>query len=154
MDHLLINARFNNQVLMASAEDLKDEHFTARPHGFHSAAWILEHLSCYRVQFLERCGVTPAQRVDEKLFGMGCDAEECIEADADTIRQRCAGLGEALLDSLENLDEAAWSAEAKHIGNGQPTTFAANLTFWFWHESYHTGQLGLLRKALGYPTFA
>ena len=48
-----------------------------------------------------------------------------------------------LLASLKNMTDSELS---KQLKNG---TLAEQLEFMFWHEAYHMGQLGLLRRLLG-----
>jgi uncharacterized damage-inducible protein DinB len=52
---------------------------------------------------------------------------------------------------IERLDTPALASRVDRAYPGSDGTLLGNLAFLVQHESYHLGQLGLLRRQLGYP---
>jgi uncharacterized damage-inducible protein DinB len=59
--------------------------------------------------------------------------------------------GDVLLDTLKNLDESKLQEKVRFKFPIDDDTKFGTLTFMVQHETYHIGQLGILRRALGLP---
>ena len=56
-----------------------------------------------------------------------------------------------LLEGLSEVPDETWSSPAPPRPGGDPDeTIGTLLTFLVFHEAYHVGQLGVIRRALGY----
>jgi uncharacterized damage-inducible protein DinB len=60
-------------------------------------------------------------------------------------------LSEALLPNLMQVSEERWKAPSQKKFPGVEKTNLGGITFLLQHESYHIGQLGLIRKYFGLP---
>jgi uncharacterized damage-inducible protein DinB len=59
--------------------------------------------------------------------------------------------GDLLLEILENIDESKLQEKVRFQFPIEDDTKFGTLTFMVQHETYHIGQLGILRRALGLP---
>lgn len=59
--------------------------------------------------------------------------------------------GDLLLDALENIDESKLQEKVRFKSPIEDDTKFGTLTFMVQHETYHIGQLGILRRVLGLP---
>ena len=118
----------------------------------HSAVWIVGHLALLRNRVAALVGPAPAAQPWEAAFGKGT-APADVPADLDPKRlvqsfhaaqKAMAGRWEAL--TAEDL--------AKPFGRTLPDgsdTVGGALGYLAWHEAYHLGQLGFLRRLAGKP---
>ena len=61
---------------------------------------------------------------------------------------------DALTPCLDKIDASELDAELKDPYPVQEKTVLNGLAFLSFHETYHIGQIGFIRKLLGYPTLA
>ena len=55
---------------------------------------------------------------------------------------------------LRFLSDEDLAAPASHWATMEDSTLAHNLTFFYWHEGMHLGQIGLIRSMVGLPPVA
>ena len=107
--------------------------------GMNCANWVAGHIVKYKYDVLEALGVDkPAEdfsRYDrQKTF---------VPEDAASIEELVT-LSRELSDTIvDKLKQREWSE------TGEDVEVLTRISFWGFHESYHVGQLGMLRKALG-----
>lgn len=114
-----------------------------------SISWIVGHLYDYRCLALELLGLT-TERKFRKLFGEASasdgDGYPGIPEWSDLWNRQA----ERLQSALKEFPEARMlrPIDPEHPESGTPLdTFA----FYNWHEAYHMGSLGMIRRELGYP---
>lgn len=124
--------------------------------GGNTAHWILGHLAMARRYVLRHLGAELAKETWEDLFDIGAKpvstehyprpAELLADLEATSAR---------LLEIIPALDEARcnedWGKDTFPDGS---KSVLGGLYFFQFHESYHLGQLGLLRRIAGKPGFA
>ncbi|MDR3669478.1 MAG: DinB family protein [Holophaga sp.] len=116
----------------------------------HNAVWIVGHLALLRNRVAALVGPAPAAQPWEAAFGRGTSPAQ-VPADLDPLalvrtfhaaQKAMAGRWEAL--TAEDL--------AKPFGRTLPDgsdTVGGALGYLAWHEAYHLGQLGFLRRLAG-----
>lgn len=138
-----------DRVLSISLDDLSEEQARERPRGEGgpSIAWTVGHLLNYRVVLLNGFGVeTPnpyAEHFGQEAATDGegyptiAQLQEAWEALAEPF---AAAIGRHTDEELaEPLDDPWRPGE----------TLGDRIAFMAWHESYHMGALGQIRKSLG-----
>jgi uncharacterized damage-inducible protein DinB len=135
-------------------KDITDEDALRQPKpGGNCIQWVLAHIVATRDRVAQLIGAEPVlpdalrQRFGRPAAPIvdGRDARPLADwiADFDRSQER---LGAAI---------AALPAERLHATfdgaklPGRPTTLAEALAFFHFHESYHVGQLGMLRRLVG-----
>ena len=112
--------------------------------------WIAGHVVVHRGKVLKLLG-QPWSAPWESLFARGVarGASEQYPKPEEVLRewkQVCENVRSGLASaSAELLDKPA-----SHVGRAFDATVAGTISFLSFHESYHVGQRGYLRKWLGY----
>lgn len=143
--------RLNTKLLRNCLDGLTDEQAGARPSATtNSAAFIAAHVADARFLLLEVLGdarPSPLGFYLEKARGID-DVKQCPSL-AET-REAWTAASHALRDRLEVLTAAELDAAVSMRFPAEQTVLGI-LTFLVQHDSYHVGQLALLRKYAGLP---
>ena len=147
---------FNTKLSEILAEGMQSEDWSARPAGGgNSAHWILGHLCGARRSLLRKLGEDVPAADWESLFGMGVDTDDttgfppCSDLLADFTN--LGGKLAVRLGTMSKEESAAPWGSAFPDGSD---TLGGGARFLFFHESYHLGQIGLLRRMRGKQRFA
>ena len=144
--------RLNTVLFRNCLDGLSDEQAATRPSGAtNNAAFVAAHLTNSRFYLLKTLGVEEQDPLAPYLDGRtSLDELETLSStrrypggvddSRAPLRDRLAALTAAELDGP--------SAARFPLSNG---TLLATLTFLVQHDSYHLGQLSLLRKYCGLP---
>jgi hypothetical protein len=156
MEALAARFRFNEKFLERAVKDFTQLDWILRIDGSSSHAWwLLGHLAVSRRVFLRALGVARPEADWEQRFakgsrpedGPGLPSPQVIEADL----HDSGGILEECLKSFSALDAGA--PFTRKLPDGSSTKEGA-AHFYLWHETYHLGQLGILRRACGKPGIA
>lgn len=137
----------NLQVLKINTQGVTHEESLIQPKPAGNCLnWVLGHIAVTRDQALGLLGGTPVwSEADKALYVRGSrpmtDAGQAIRMEkimADLDRSQEELLAALLRQSPESL--AAANGEA---------TLADRIAMLHFHEAYHTGQIGLMRRLLG-----
>ncbi len=126
----------------------------ASPGGGNTPHWILGHIVATRRAICRKLGADVGTEEWEADFTRdasptGTDGYPSPAVLLDGLRECDEHMNERL--ERMNDDDASESWGSK-LPDGSSTLGAA-LHFLYFHESYHTGQLGLLRRIVGQPGF-
>jgi uncharacterized damage-inducible protein DinB len=150
--------RFNEQLLAVETSGFEPEDWARRPgeQGGNTAHWILGHVTQSRRMIARRLGAELHQESWERLVGLKSKPEgrqdypaverllADLRASGEFLERRCAELGESEA-------RAEWGPRAFPDGS---RTLEDGLHFLYFHETYHLGQIGLIRRICGKPGFA
>ena len=144
--------RLNTVLFRNCLDQLSDEQAAVRPtNGTNSAAFIAAHLASSRFYLLKTLGVQEPDPLASYLDGRkGIDdiAQLPSLREVDEAWTKGAHLLRDRLDALTAAEIDAPSSVPFPLANG---TLLGTLTFLVQHDSYHIGQLSLLRKYCGLP---
>lgn len=149
MKTLLAQFRTTNHVLSLSLADLTDDVARRRARGGEgpSIVWTVGHLLSHRIKILGMLGDTRPNPWTERFDNSPATGG----ADYPTLTAMCAewatlhaALEAACEDRAGALDQAAPGTGA----HGE-TTIRDKVRFLAWHEGYHVGVIGALRKSAG-----
>ena len=155
LDGLTHGFRFNEKVLGGVISGLEGEDWLRRacPESSH-AYWVLGHLAVSRRSLLRGLGKDIPQEPWEASFARSSKAGEALSVVPSALEEDFRSSGMLLQDLLGSLDEKeALSAYVRKLPDGAQTKEGA-ARFYLWHESYHLGQLGILRRICGKPGLA
>jgi len=149
--------RFNEQLLKVATEGFGPEDWARppAPSGGNCAHWILGHVTQSRRMALRRLGVELAREPWEELVGMhskpvGTAGFPPVAALQGEFSARGAELARLLAELGQGEAEAAWGGKPFPDGSRSVNDV---LHFLYFHETYHLGQIGLLRRIAGKPGF-
>ena len=155
LDALTDTLRFKTGMLRGLVDGLDDADLRFRPAGGGNCAWwIVGHIATCRLPLGRMVGAELAPAGWEETFDMGSDGDPAAGwPDLAALLAVADERGEAIAAALPGAGELL-AATAEHIITKAPTTGAVNVAFLLFHEDYHFGQLGFLRRLRGKPGIA
>lgn len=142
-DHLLKNA--------LSGLSLEELHRRGGPDS-SSMIWIAGHLALSRVRMLKVAG-SDFDFLWSDLFAKGASikAPSCYPEIEDVLSV-WDEVGRRLRERLGQLEPSVLYSKSPHSFPVEDKSVRGSLAFFVYHESYHIGQMGYLRKVLGYES--
>ena len=142
--------RLNTWLFHNCLEGLTEKQARARPSGTtNSAAFVAAHLTDSRFAIAAWLGATVENPLADALKdAQGIDEVRALPA-MDVIRAAWDQASQVIAARMRELTSAEWDGPSPgRFPTGGPTLLGA-LTFLAQHDSYHIGQLALLRKHAG-----
>ena len=122
--------------------------------GGNTAHWILGHLVSARLSLARRLGAEAPELEWEPFFERNATPSSNEDYPApEELLAELESTGARITRQLEELSDEQAAAEWGPFPDGG-RTLLDGAQFLFFHESYHLGQLGLIRRAVGKPGFA
>lgn len=146
--------RFNSELVSLALGDLEPEDAVRRlkDGAGSSIAYLVGHVSSSRYGVLKTLG-RESDNPYKELYGAGVGASDGSAypplQEIAAGWQRTADKLDAALAALTDEDALRPSSESFPTAD---RTLRGQLAFIAWHESYHVGQLGLLRTEMGYAS--
>jgi uncharacterized damage-inducible protein DinB len=111
--------------------------------------WVLGHIVVHRDKVLALMGEKPALQPDERaLYARG--SNPIMEGDhALTLEELLAALEKSQVQLMAALQAASPADLEVAMGEGSQQTKLERIQFLQWHETYHLGQLEILRQLAG-----
>jgi uncharacterized damage-inducible protein DinB len=149
LSHIL---RLNTRLFRNCLDGVSDEQVHARPSAStNSLAFVAAHLVDSRFFVLRTLGVELANPLSPLLANVRGIDELTARIPLDTLADGWTTASHALRDRLEAITGAELDATFETRLPGPEQTVLGTLTFLAQHDSYHVGQLALLRKYVGLP---
>jgi uncharacterized damage-inducible protein DinB len=144
-----------DRLIRATLKDLPAEAFWKQPaEGSNSIGWVIGHITQSRAGLLTRIG-EPVDTGWGDLFKRGAEKRDPSGYPAaDELKRAGIDITSRLRGKLERLTEKDLQAPVAELQRLNVNTVAEALAFFAFHESYHVGQLGYIRKQLGYTAIA
>ena len=144
------------KVLEKNVGDLSHEESLAQPdQGGNCLNWILGHITRTRNMALANMGQTspyPMGDFDpyDERTGVPFSRENALPLGE--LRRRYQTMQEPLVRSIGSLSPDVLASKPPRNVTGDPNeTGGSNLATFVFHESYHVGQTGVLRRVAGKP---
>jgi uncharacterized damage-inducible protein DinB len=143
--------RFNDRFLDQLTADFEDDDWLHRAGASNHAQWLLGHLASTRRWALRELGKALEEQAWESHFGQGSRSTPQSDDIAPALlREAFVKNGEELREHMASLSAVQAVAPFREFPDGGRTV-EDGMAFLHFHESYHLGQVGLLRRALGKP---
>ena len=104
-----------------------------------SIAWQVQHMLASRCKILNLLGSAPE-----------CPIEEGTDMDIAQLLQQWREVEQKLGTAMESVTDETLKRSAESGPHGEKTALDRVL-FLIWHEAYHVGALGGIRRELGFP---
>ena len=144
--------RLTNSILGVCLADLKQEDAKKRVRNDTgpSIAWEIGHMLDCRCKIIELLGLTKESPYGAQYGSIGAtdgsDYPDLAAYSADWEQ-----LNHELFDALEAATPESVERMVPGAVHGRQTTAFEQIVFLTWHEAYHVGAVGAIRKELGYP---
>ena len=144
--------RLNTVLFRNCLDGLTDANAAVRPSGeTNSAAFIAAHLTNSRYFLLKQLGVDEPDPLARYLDGRKAISEVAQMPPLGEVQDAWTRAAHLLRDRLATLGAAELEAQTTMRFPLSDGTLLSTLTFLVQHDSYHVGQLSLLRKYCGLP---
>ena len=145
----------NDGLIRQTLSDLPAEALWTQPGGQgNSIMWIVGHITQTRAGMLSLLGERASTGWGE-LFRRGAQRQDpSIYPEAQAIKAKGVELTERLREKLATITEEELGAPVTAVKLPNVSTVGDALAFFAFHEAYHVGQLGYVKKALGYAAIA
>jgi len=143
--------RTTNFIMSLCLGDLKDQDARARTRRGEgpSIAWQVGHMLDHRCKVMGLLGVAKENPYTAKYTAAGATDGSDYPDVTDYQRQWKQVYAE-LEAAMEAATEESLSRIAEKGPHGEKTALES-IMFLSWHEAYHVGAVGTIRKTLGYP---
>lgn len=150
--HSLIELyQFNHNIIQEQLKDITHaESLLQLPFRGNCMNWVIGHILCIRDECLELLGLPGLlTEAESKKYGYGSEpiTDAARASDLDSMLTQLDESLSIIVSKLESLTQADLDREAR-IWRG-PLPLSDAISFMLWHESYHSGQLELLRQLAG-----
>lgn len=153
-DMLSIAAMYktNGSLFEKAIQGVPEEQWLSRPvNDCNHLLWVVGHITFYRGVTLKLAGQTPVPFAWEKLFARGSQLVSPEEyPKVSEIQQAWAEVSAKLTESLPSASADVLGKPAAERSPSLDGTVGGTVGFLCLHETYHVGQMGLLRKLLGF----
>jgi uncharacterized damage-inducible protein DinB len=149
--NLIDTIRLNNLIIHRQLRDLTHEETLLQPpFQANCMNWVLGHLLTGRdgmLSMLQLPKVLSAQELATYDRGSAAlSAESNLDSPFNSLKARLDQSLEQIIAALESLPEESLAENTEFGGKGP---LGGEIAFLLWHETYHTGQLELLRQVAG-----
>jgi uncharacterized damage-inducible protein DinB len=145
-----------NHIVELNTRDIShEESLIAPPQGGSCLNQVLGHLTRTRNMALRGMGQKPPYSMEEfdpydDRTGVSFSRDKALPFDE--LRRRYQSLQEPLVKAIGGMSAEALAAPPQRKMTGAPDeTVGSQLATLVFHESYHVGQTGLLRRMAGKP---
>ncbi len=146
--------RLNSRLYRNCLDGLRDDAARGRPlPAANSAAYVAAHLVESRFYLLGLMGVKRDSPLGDRIGWKSCD-EITAWPSLDEIKSAWAEAGDALDRRLKEMTPKEADAPVDTQFPIETRTALGLLGFLVQHDSYHLGQLSLLRKTCGLPAMS
>lgn len=148
--------RFNEKLLALETEGFTDADWEAPPgeRGGNPAWWILAHVVRYRRMLLRKLEEGVGEEAWEaNVSGGGKPLTTEGLPPPESLVAGFQALGERLAARLAALSPAEAAREGGSRFPDGGSTWEEGARFLYFHETYHLGQIGLIRRLRGHPGF-
>jgi uncharacterized damage-inducible protein DinB len=146
--------KFNSMIVSLATSDLSNEHAGHRSRAGQgsSVSFLLGHLLSSRYGVLKMLGAGDENPFADQ-FGRGAVPKDVSEyPDVGEFKSKWDALTDLFHGTLEGASEEQLLASPPDGFPIQDQTMRGAITFLCWHESYHVGQIGMMRTEQGYPS--
>ena len=155
-DNILKQFEMCNFVLKANVGDISQEESLISPNPTGNCInWVLGHIVVYRCHLLSGLGAQPVWDKADYTNYERHEAPLKDSANARPVTELWTALDETLQrlkDAISTLTPERLAELATFIQEDEPGgTIETALTVFAFHDAYHSGQTGVLRRIIGRP---
>jgi uncharacterized damage-inducible protein DinB len=155
IEHVAFIFKLNNEMVTRTLAGLTDEECWKQPgDGGNPILWLVGHLTISRVTLLKKLGAGYDHGLGP-LFDRGAvRGDTSLYPTRQVIEAAWQGTRARMRDGFAQLTDDALSATPGGRAFPGVTDNASLIAFMAFHESYHVGQMGYLRRMLGHSGVA
>ena len=148
--------RYSNFIMNLVLGDIKNMDAIRRSRNGEGASisWITGHLLDYRHQVMNLFGANK-EREYRIMFNAKGASDGSDYPDISELLTKWNLVHVELEGEMEKVTDKQLNARIENgLSLHHEKTILDTLIFYMWHESYHIGALGMIRRMMGYPAIA
>lgn len=148
-NRLIRSYQGNTLYLKGILAGLNDEDMLLSTGESNTIGWILGHIALSRGQILQKLNVACEIGETEKMFDRGAEKRKDIKISLQDTLANYSERGEKIAETLDSFadDDLKMALDIQLPGGKNDVeTF---LSFLAWHETFHLGQIDLIKAATG-----
>ena len=143
------NYQKNTGFLQYLLNGLTDDDMLARTGQSNTIGWIVGHLILYRGKTLQLLKIPCEIQESESAFERGVEKNVELKINVEQSLKDLMSRGEQLVNRILELDETDLQHTLEVSLPGGKNDLASHLSFAAWHETFHIGQIDLIKVAVG-----
>jgi hypothetical protein len=145
---------FNTNAVRGLARGMEGADWTTRHADTNPAHWVLGHIAFYRRRIARVVGIDIAEAEWEAKFTKGTQPSDCSDYPppnelVNDLKEHSEAVATAMIKLPEPKRAEHWATFA-----GKDHSIESGLSFLYFHETYHVGQLSQLRRLAGHRGLA
>lgn len=150
MNNKLVRSYLGNTFYLKSMlAGLNDEDMLLSTGQSNTIGWILGHIALGRGQILRMLNIDCDIDESEKVFDRGAEKRKDIKISLEETFQRYSVRGEKLTEIISSFNEEDLKRTLDIQLPGGKNDVETFLSFLAWHETFHLGQIDLIKTAVG-----
>ncbi len=147
---IIANFRFTNNIMNTILPDISSEQANTRLRDTEGAtiAWSIGHLIDYRHQVMNMFGSTIERDFEETFCKKGA-SDGSDYPDIKALKEKWDSLINGFEEVLNQVTDEQLQAPVNKEAMHDERTLLDVIAFYNWHEAYHMGVVGAIRKKLG-----
>ncbi|GAK60529.1 hypothetical protein U27_00426 [Candidatus Vecturithrix granuli] len=143
------NYQKNTGFLQYLLNGLTDNDMLTRTGESNTIGWILGHLILHRGKTLQLLKIPCEIHESENAFERGVEKNVELKIDVAQAIKDLMSRGEQLVKRILELDKADLQRTLDMSLPGGKNDLGSGLSFAAWHETFHIGQIDLIKVAVG-----
>lgn len=148
-NRLIRSYQGNSLFLKGILAGLNDEDMLLSTGQSNTIGWILGHITLTRAQILQRLNVECDVEDSEKIFDRGAEKRKDTKMGVEETYNKYASRGEKIATTLNSLSDDDLKRNLDIQLPGGKNDVETFLSFLAWHETFHLGQIDLIKAANG-----
>ena len=155
MESLSYAFDWNSEATQGSLEGFDKTILTKRLEGANSAYWLTGHLAVSRRMICDILNIEVDPIDWREPFDMGSSPEvpSTCPSQPDLLEDFLS-TGRRISAKIQTMSSDEFEKPMRLIVGNEERTVLHNLHFMYWHESYHVGQIAMIRRMLGLERLA
>jgi uncharacterized damage-inducible protein DinB len=146
---LALTFRRNTACFTAMLKECGDEIFQLKTGESNSIGWITGHMILYRGKIVERLKKISVIEETERKFERGAEKKNKDEIDFEKALKEFSCRGEEIASAIDRLTDEQLNTILDIEIPGEIPDLANYLSRLAWHETFHLGQIDLIKAASG-----
>jgi uncharacterized damage-inducible protein DinB len=139
----------NGLYLKGLLKEMTNEDMMLSTGESNTIGWILGHIVHYRGEVARKFKLDCPLGENEKAFGRGAEKNKEIKVDLEKALNDLTMRGQMIINAIEALGSEGLKQKTDITLPGGDGTVGNYLAFLVWHETFHIGQIDLIKAAVG-----
>lgn len=139
----------NAAYLKHMLKNMNDDDMMLSTGESNTIGWVLGHIVYYRGEIAKKLNMECTIKEYEKSFARGAEKNRSIKVSLEEALKDLTERGELIARAIEELGEEGLKKKIDIELPGGDGSLGSYIGFLSWHETFHLGQIDLIKAACG-----